>query len=98
MRVDPKRCPVAQFLFNDLPRRFRHQAQRIAREIDDRLAVFAERQIKFVAEIAMWIVGIQSQRFVGGELHGLTVKPAALASFLWRWSNERKMFARASSA
>ena len=67
MRIDRQLRPIVQLLFDNLSRRFRHQAERIAREINQRLAIFAERQVKFVAELTQRILGIELKReiFVG---------------------------------
>ena len=43
MRIDAESCPIVEFLLDDLPRGFRHRTKRIPGEIDQRLAVFAER-------------------------------------------------------
>ncbi len=59
MRVHAKRCPVVQFLIDDLPRRFRHQTERIARKIDYRFAVFPEREMKFFSEMPQRILVIE---------------------------------------
>ena len=98
--IDPKLCPIVQFLFEDCARSFRHQPERIAGEIDEWLAVFAQRQMKFFPKRAERILRIELQReiFVSTKIHGLTFKPAAWANFLWRLSNERKVFASHSRA
>jgi hypothetical protein len=69
MSIDSKLCPIIQFLFDDGTHIFRHQAERIAREINHRLAVFAERQMKSIAKIAKRVLGIDlpSEIFVSGE-------------------------------
>ena len=76
MSIDSELCPIIQFLFDDCARTFRHQAERIAREINHRLAVFAERQMKSIAKTAKRVLGIELTRefFIGreGESHSDT--------------------------
>ncbi len=62
MRVHGELRPVVQLLFDDLPGRLRHQAERISGEINERLAVFAKRQMEFLAELPERILGIELQR------------------------------------
>src|SRR5882724_54255 len=71
MSVHAEACPIIEFLLDDLSGGFRHQTQRITGEIDQRLAIFTERQMKFVAEFANRILPIEFLReiFVDGEVH-----------------------------
>ena len=89
MRVNAKLCPVVQFFLDDLPRAFRHQTERVAREINHRLAVIPERQRKFFTEAAQRILRIELSRetFVSGELHRYhdSRPPNALS---WRINDE----------
>ena len=72
MSIDSKLCPIVQFLFDDCARSFRHQSERITTEINHRLAVFAQREIKFFAEATQRILGIElfCEIFVTGKIHG----------------------------
>ena len=72
MRIDRELRPIVQLLFDDFPRRFRHQAERIPGEVNERLAVLAEWQMKFLSELTKRILGIEFLRklFVSGERHG----------------------------
>ena len=72
VRVDCELRPVGQFLLDDFSRRFRHQTEGISREIDEGLAVLAEREMKFVAKVTQWIAGIELTREIlfNGESQG----------------------------
>jgi hypothetical protein len=76
MSIDSELCPVIEFLFDDCARTFRHQAERIAREINDRFAVFSEREMKSIAKTAERVLGIEltGEFFIGreGESHSDT--------------------------
>src|SRR5204862_62976 len=71
MSIDSELCPIVHFLFDDCTSTFRHQAERIAGEINPRPAVLPERQMKFFAKLPEWILGIEPQRkiLVAGKLH-----------------------------
>jgi hypothetical protein len=51
MRVDRESGPVVQFLLDELARGSWHQAERIAREVNERLFVLPERQMELLAEM-----------------------------------------------
>src|ERR1700704_4226796 len=71
MSVNTELRPIVQFLLDDLPRCFRHQAERIAGEINKRLSILARRKMKFVAKLAQRILGVELLRefFLGRKLH-----------------------------
>src|SRR5947208_12698315 len=71
MSVDSELCPIVHFLFDDCTSTFRHQAERIAGEINRRPAVLPEWQMKFFAKLPEWILGIELEReiFVSGKSH-----------------------------
>ena len=71
MSIDTKLFPVVQLLVDNLPRRFGHQPKRIASEINYWLAIIAERQMKFFAQMAKRILGIEllCELFVGRKSH-----------------------------
>ncbi len=61
-------CPIVQLLLNDLPRRLRHEPERIADEVNQRLTVRTERNVKTIAELSERILAIklQSKLFFSG--------------------------------
>ncbi len=71
MRIHRERCPIVQLLVDDLSRRFRHRPEGIPGEVDDRLAVLTEWEMKFFPEMTKWILGVELTReiFVRGESH-----------------------------
>ena len=75
VRVDAERSPVIQFLFDDSSRLLRHQPERIAGEINKRIAVRPGRQMKFLAKGPERVVGIEShgEFFVSAESHWATL-------------------------
>src|SRR5712691_4507624 len=72
MRVDRELRPLVQLLFDNFSRRFRHQAERISSQVNERLAILADRQVKFFAEMIQRILGIElfCEFFVSGEGQG----------------------------
>ena len=62
MRIDGELRPIVQFLFDDCLRRFRHQAERIPSQVNERLAVRAEREMKLFPELTKRIFGIELER------------------------------------
>src|SRR5260370_25856046 len=72
MRVHCELGPIIQLLLDDFSRRLRHQTQRVTGEINQRLAVFAEWKMKFFAEMAQRILGIEflCEIFVSGKGNG----------------------------
>src|SRR4051794_23433249 len=71
MRIDRKLRPILELLFHQLLRCFRHQAERISAEINERLVLAAERDIKLIAKAPERIFRVKPQRkiFVRGERH-----------------------------
>ncbi len=67
MRIDREVRPIIQLLLDDPSRRLRHKTKRISREVDQRSAIFAGRQMKLVAELTRRIFVIELARifFVG---------------------------------
>ena len=62
MRIHREICPIVQLLLDDFSRGLRHQAERIAGQVDEWLAVFAERHVKFFAEPSQRILGVELKR------------------------------------
>src|ERR1039457_5374402 len=71
MSVDCELRPIVQLLVDDLSRRFRHQPERISGKVNQRLAIFAEREVKFFPELTQRILRIELKRelFVSGKCH-----------------------------
>ncbi len=92
--------PIVQLLLDDLARGLRHQAERIAGEINQRLPIFPERMMELLAERSQRVLGIKllCKIFVGRKRHGFTFRPAALASRRCRLSKERNISAPDSKA
>ena len=67
MRIHRELCPILQLLLDDLSRRFWHQPERIAGQVYERFAVFAEREMKSFPEMTQRILSIELTRefFVG---------------------------------
>src|SRR5215470_11404219 len=76
--VDTEACPGVEFLVDEIACRPRRQAEGMAAEVDQGLAVSAGRQMKLVAIGAQRILLIQveGKGFVGRELHVIQTKRA----------------------
>ncbi len=83
MRIHAEPGPVVQLLIDQPARRFRHEPERIADKINDRLAVRAGRDVKTLPKLTQRIFAIALQRvfLVGRKLHRVhldTTSPISL--------------------
>src|ERR1017187_914993 len=71
MSVDCELRPIVHLLVDDLSRSFRPHPERISGKVNQRLAIFAEREVKFFPELTQRILRIELKRelFVSGKCH-----------------------------
>jgi SAM-dependent methyltransferase len=91
MAIDPQPRPVIELLIDSLPRRFRHQPEGIADQINQRLAIRVVGNVETVAKMTERILAVelQGKRFVSGEVHGhiiprQTLNPPTAKTTAWQ--------------
>src|SRR4029453_975548 len=88
VRVYAELRPIFEFLIDKLARELRHESERIAREINQRLSVFAERQMEFLAIRSKRIFDVELLReiFVSGKLHSSVTLNSQPSTLNCRWA------------